>query len=145
MLLSILVCRSSSDSSSNRVRSGSRNRLLGVSRTSTRIRTSTGSDTFDRSHTGLLRGFLPQLTLGPGALAFVLEFVAAGAELGDGLLGQQLLQGPFLDVLRLVVFELRDELHGAGENAALVLLASGHDFGDFVDSFVDGFASASLD
>lgn len=92
-----------------------------------------------------MRGFLPQLALGPGALTFVLKFVAAGAELGDGLLGQKLLQSPFLDVLRLVVFELGDELHGAGEDAALVLLASGHDLGDLVDAFVDGFAATSLD
>jgi hypothetical protein len=61
------------------------------------------------------------------------------------LLGEQLLQSPLLDVLRLIVFELRDELHGAGEDAALVLLTSRHDFGDLVDSFVDSFASASLD
>jgi hypothetical protein len=92
-----------------------------------------------------LCGFLPQLTLGPGALAFVLKFVAAGAELGNGLLGQKLLQSPLLDVLRLVFLELCDELHGAGENAALVLLATRYDLGDFVDSFVDGFAAAALD
>lgn len=39
-------------------------------------------------YTNILRSFLPLLTLGPGTLTFSLEFVAAGAELGDGLLGQ---------------------------------------------------------
>jgi len=39
-------------------------------------------------YTNILRSFLPLLTLGPGTLTFGLEFVAAGAELGDGLLGQ---------------------------------------------------------
>lgn len=39
-------------------------------------------------YTNILRSFLPLLTLGPGTLIFGLEFVAAGAELGDGLLGQ---------------------------------------------------------
>jgi hypothetical protein len=61
------------------------------------------------------------------------------------LLRKQLLQRPLLDVLGFVVFELCDELDGARENAAFVLLAAGHDFGDFVDAFVDGLAAATFD
>lgn len=101
--------------------------------------------TIDGRHARFLRGLLPLLALGPGALALVLELVAAGAELGDGLLGEQLLQRPLLDVLRFVFFELRDELHRAREDAAFVLLAAGDDFGEFVDAFVDRFAAAALD
>ena len=61
------------------------------------------------------------------------------------MLRKQLLQRPLLDVLGFVVFELCDELDGARENAAFVLLAAGHDFGDFVDAFVDGLAAATFD
>lgn len=101
--------------------------------------------TINGRHARFLRGLLPLLALGPGALALVLELVAAGAQLGDGLLGEQLLQRPLLDVLRFVFFELRDELHGAREDAAFVLLAAGYDFGQLVDAFVDRFAAAALD
>jgi hypothetical protein len=98
----------------------------------------------DRSNTGLLRRLLPLLALGPCALALTLELVAARAEFRDGLLSEELLQRPLFDVLGLVVFELRDELYSACENAAFVLFAARHDLCDFVDTFVNGFTAAAL-
>ena len=61
------------------------------------------------------------------------------------MFGEQLFQRPLLDVLGFVVFELCDELDGTRENAAFVLLAAGHDLGDFVDAFVDGLTAAAFD
>ena len=85
---------------------------------------------------------LPALDLGPGLRALLLELVARAAELRDGLLGEQLLQRPLFDVLRLVLLELGDELYGALQDRALVLLAARHNLGELVDAFVDGFAAA---
>lgn len=66
-----------------------------------------------RRQASALTRLLPRLDLAPRTLALGLELVVAGAQLGDGLLGQQLLQRPLLDVLVLVLLELGDELDGA--------------------------------
>lgn len=60
------------------------------------------------------------------------------------MFSQQFLKGPFLDVLSLVLLELRDELDGAREYAAFVLLATRNDLLELVDAFVDRFTPASL-
>ena len=49
---------------------------------------------------------LPRLELSVKALAFALELVVGSTELGDGLLGQKLLERPFLDVLLFVLLQL---------------------------------------
>jgi hypothetical protein len=63
-------------------------------------------------------------TLIPSSLAFAFELITAGAELSNGLFGQQLLQCPLLDILLLVLLELLDELNGTLQNGALVLLTA---------------------
>ena len=92
----------------------------------------------------LLACTLVDLALVPCTLTLCLELVAAGAEFGDGLLGQQLFERPFFNVLLLVLLELGDELHGALEDGALVLLAAWNDLGEFVDALVDGLAAAAF-
>lgn len=91
----------------------------------------------------LARAFI-NLALVPRSLAFCLELVATGAELRNRLLGKQLLQRPFLNVLLLVLFQLRDELHSPLEDGALVLLAPRNDLGQFIDPFIDCLATATL-
>ncbi len=56
-----------------------------------------------RCQARVLTGLLPHIGLPPSALALVLEFLDACAELGDGLLGQEFLERPFFDVLRLIL------------------------------------------
>jgi hypothetical protein len=90
-------------------------------------------------------GALVDLTLVPRPLAFVLELLATCAQLCDGLLRQQLLEGPLLDVLLLVLLQLSDELYGPLEDRPLVLFAAWYDLGQFVDAFVDGLAAAAFD
>lgn len=78
---------------------------------------------------GILAGAFVYMTLVPGSLTIGLELVTASAEFSDGLLCQQLLECPLLDVLLFILFELCDELDGTLEDGALVLLASGNNFG----------------
>lgn len=92
-----------------------------------------------RRQARVLTGLLPHVGLPPSALALVLEFLNACAELGDGLLGQEFLERPFFDVLRLILPELGDEGNGPLQNGAFVFLAPGDDLGKFVYPFVDGF------
>lgn len=84
-------------------------------------------------------------SLSPGALAFGFEFVATARQLLNGLLGEQLFQRPFLNILRFVLFELLDECYCTGEDGTLVLFATGNDFGEFVDAFVDSFTTTAFD
>ena len=77
-------------------------------------------------------------------LHLCLEFVAAGAQLSDSLLREKLLQGPFFDILLLVLLQLCDELDGALEDGSLVLLAARDDLGEFIDAFVDSLATSTL-
>ena len=60
-----------------------------------------------------LAGLLPRLNLAPRPFTFSLELVIARTEFSNGLLGQELLQRPLLNVLGLVLLELSDELNGA--------------------------------
>jgi hypothetical protein len=94
---------------------------------------------------GVLRHLLPRVQLPVEALALLLELVVRLAELGDGLLREQLLQRPLLDVLRLVLLELRDERDSPLEDRALVLLATRDDLGELVDPLVDGLTTPTLD
>jgi len=71
--------------------------------------------------------------------------VNARAKLVDGLFGKKLLKCPLLDVLRLILLELGNELDGTLKDGPLVLLTAGDDLGKFVDTFVDGFATTALD
>lgn len=64
--------------------------------------------------TGLLRRFLPLFTFRPCTLALHLQLIATGAEFGDGLFRHQLLKRPLLNILGLVLLELRYELDSAG-------------------------------
>jgi len=61
------------------------------------------------------------------------------------LFSEQLLKCPFLDVLRLVLLELCDELNRALEDGAFILLAPRDNLGELIDALVDGFAAAALD
>ena len=88
---------------------------------------------------------LPDVKLAFGGLSLGLEAVTAARQFGDGLIQQQLLQRPLLDVLVFVLLQLRDVLHCSLQNAAFILLAPRHDLGQLVDAFVYGFAAASLD
>lgn len=80
-------------------------------------------------HAGALGSLLPRLRLMVQAVTFLLELVVGGAELRDGLFGQELFQRPLLDVLLLVLLELGDELDGTLKDGTLVLLTAGHDLG----------------
>jgi hypothetical protein len=48
----------------------------------------------------------PRLELSVKALAFALQLIVGSTELGDSLLSQELLEGPFLDILLFVLLEL---------------------------------------
>lgn len=98
-----------------------------------------------RCQARILTCLLPRIGLPPCALALVLEFVNACAELGDGLLSQEFLERPFFDVLRLILSELGDEGDGPLQDGSFVLFAARDDLGKFVYPFVDGFTSAPFD
>ena len=66
------------------------------------------------------------------------------AELCQCLLRDQLLKRPFLDIGVLVLLQLGDELDRTLEDGAFVLLATGDDFGELVDAFVNGFAATTF-
>lgn len=100
--------------------------------------------TFSRDP-GLQTTLLPGFRFSPCAFALFLELLVALRQLLDRLLGKELLERPLLDVLRLVVFNFLDVLYGALEDGALVLLATGNDLCEFVDTFVDGFAASTFD
>lgn len=97
-----------------------------------------------RLQASVLCSLLPRLQLAEEAVALLLELVVGGTELGNSLLSQELLQGPFLNVLLLIVLELGDELDGTLEDGTFVLLAAGDDLGEFVNSLVDGLPPAAL-
>lgn len=99
---------------------------------------------FVRQDAVVLARTLVNLALVPCTLALCFELVTAGAELGDGLLSQQLLKSPFFNILLLVLLKLGYELYGALEDRALVLLAAWNNLGEFVDAFVDSLATAAL-
>ena len=63
-----------------------------------------------RYDAGLLTCILPDFQFAIGPLTVGLEPVAAGTELGNGLVQQQLFQRPFLDVRVLILFQLSDVL-----------------------------------
>lgn len=96
-------------------------------------------------NTSILACALVNLALVPGPLTLGLEFVTARAELGDGLLSEQLLECPFLNILLLVLLKLSDELDGTLEDRALILLTARHNLGQLVDALVDGLTSTSFD
>lgn len=62
-----------------------------------------------RLHAGVLGNALPCLELPVQALALVLELLVAVLELGQGLLGEQLLERPLFDVLLFRLLELEDK------------------------------------
>lgn len=74
----------------------------------------------------------------------ILELIARRAQFGNGLFREQLLQRPFLDVLVLVVFQLRNELYRSRKDRAFILFAARHNFGQLVYAFVNRFAAAAL-
>ncbi len=82
-----------------------------------------------RGQTSTLASLLPGLDFSPCSLTLGLQLVIAGTEFGNSLLSEELLEGPLLDVLRLVLLELGDELNGALQNRTLVLLTTGDDLG----------------
>jgi len=94
---------------------------------------------------GALRYTLPHLQLTVQALALAFEFVVGCAELRNGLLCQELLQCPLLDVLRFILLELRYERHGPLKNGSLVLLVARDYLSQLVDAFIDGFPAPTLD
>ena len=94
---------------------------------------------------GALRNLFPRVQFPIEAFALLLELVVGLAELGNGLFREELLQRPFLNVLCLVLLELRYEGDRPLKDRALVLLASGDDLGKLVDPFVDGLTTATLD
>lgn len=72
-------------------------------------------DLFGKDAVIFARTFV-DLALIPGPLALGFEFIAAGTKFGDGLLREQLLKCPLLNVLLLILLELGDELNSALEN-----------------------------
>src|SRR4051794_29338710 len=90
-----------------------------------------------KRQTGILSKTLPDLELSIQPAVLVLKLVVRLAELRNSLLRKQLLQSPLLDVLSLVLLELRDEGNSPLENGPLVLLAVGHDLGKLIDALID--------
>ncbi len=82
-----------------------------------------------RRQTSTLASLLPGLNLSPCTLTFSLQLVIASTKLSNGLFSQELLEGPFLDVLGLVLLELCDKLNGTLQDRALVLFASMNNLG----------------
>lgn len=87
---------------------------------------------------------LVDLALIPCALTLGFELVAAGTELGNGLLRQQLFERPFLNILLFILLELGYELYSPLQNGALVLFAAWHNLGQFVDTLVNGLAATAF-
>lgn len=96
-------------------------------------------------NTRIFASALVDCALVPRSLAFGLELVAASAKFGNGLLCEKLLEGPFLDVLLLVLLQLCDELDSTLQNGAFVLLAARYDLCELVNALVDGLAATTLD
>jgi hypothetical protein len=96
------------------------------------------------SQTSLHTSLFPRLNLSPRALTLSLQFVVACAQLSNSLLSQQLLQCPLLNVLCLVLLELSDKLNCSLQDRALILFASWNNLCEFVDTFVDGFTTTTL-
>ena len=94
---------------------------------------------------GALRNLFPRVQFPVEALALLLELVVGLAELGNGLFGEKLLQRPLLNVLCLVLLELRYEGDRPLKDRPLVLLAARDDLGKLIDPFVDGLTAATLD
>lgn len=97
-----------------------------------------------RVETCTLASLLPGLDLAPSPLALSLQFIIRSTEFSNCLLCEKLLQGPFLNILRLVFLELGDELDGALEDGAFVLLATWDNLGQLINPFVDGLSAAAL-
>jgi hypothetical protein len=97
-----------------------------------------------RHDASVLTGALVDLAFIPMPLHLCLELIAASAQLSDSLLREELLQGPFFDILLLILLQLCDELNGALEDGSLVLLAARDNLGEFVDAFVDSLATSTL-
>lgn len=87
---------------------------------------------------------LPDLGLLFGLLRLCLEPITARTEFRNGLVQQEFLQRPLLDVLVFVILELGYVLHRALEDAALVLLTAWYDLRELVDAFVDSFSTATF-
>lgn len=87
---------------------------------------------------------LPDIALVPSVLHLSFELVAAAAQLSDGLLREKLLESPFLNILLLVLLQLRDELDGTLKNGTLVLFATRNNLGELIDTLVDGLTTATL-
>jgi hypothetical protein len=82
-----------------------------------------------RGQTSTLASLLPRLDFSPCSLTLGLQLVITGTEFCDGLLSEELLEGPLLDILSFVLLELGDELNGTLQNRSLVLLTTGDDLG----------------
>ena len=91
-----------------------------------------------------LASLLPRLDLAPCSFALGLELIVARTEFRDGLLGQELLQGPLLNILGLVLLELRDELDRPLQDRTLVLLAAGYNLCELIDALIDSLSAAAL-
>jgi len=81
---------------------------------------------------------LPKLLLVPCTVQLPTEVV-------DGLLRDELLERPLVDVLVAVVLQFLDVRNGAREDRAFVLLTARDDLGEFVDAFVYCLAAATFD
>jgi hypothetical protein len=87
---------------------------------------------------------LPDLGFLFRLLRLCLEPITARAEFGNGLVQQEFLQRPLLNVLTFVILELGNVLHRALEDAAFVLLAARYNLRELVDAFVNCFAAAAF-
>jgi hypothetical protein len=92
----------------------------------------------------VLASALVDLALIPGSLALGLELVATSTQFCDGLLSEELLQCPLLDILLLVLFQLGDKLDGALQNGTLVLFTSWHNLGQLVDALVNSLSPTAF-
>ena len=83
-----------------------------------------------------------ELTMCFGTL--VLQTFTGRAEFGDGLVEQELLKSPLLDVLLFIFSQLTNILDGALKDRTLVLLTSRNNLGKFIDAFIDSLPTTTL-
>lgn len=95
--------------------------------------------------TSALARLLPDVHFPESAVAFGFKLVVTCTQFSDSLFGEQLFQRPLLDILRLVLFQLSNELDCALQDGAFVLFTARDDLRDLIDTLIYCLSTTSFD